>query len=410
MNHGPILLTIGALLLVALAADAIGRRTGLPRVTTLVLTGIAIGPNGLDLLPAEMGDATEFVAAIALVMVAFLLGAELSRDKLRRTGWSILVVSLAVVIVTAAVVWGGLMAIGLAAVPALLLGAASTATDPMATRDVISEFGVRNGHARARSFSERLLGIVAVDDAWGLVVFGIAMGAAAGLDAGLEEGAGWMVAAEVGWELFGAIAVGVAVGVPACYLTGRVQAGEPSQAEALGITLFCGGAAMWLGVSYLLAAIVTGAMVANFARHHSRSFREVEQMDFPFLVLFFVLAGASLDIDAVIATGAVGGAYIALRLIGRLAGGWIGGRMAGLSQKESLWIGVALTPQAGVALGMALVAAAEFPEYRDVLLAVTVAATVVFELFGPVLTRLALSQVAGQPEQPAQPEQPEQPG
>jgi len=390
MNHGPILLTIGALLLVALAADTLGRRTGLPRVTLLVLTGIAVGPIGLDLLPDEMGQATEFIAAIALVMVAFLLGGELSRAKLRRSGWPILVVSLAVVIVTAAVVGAGLFAFGMAAVPALLLAAISTATAPAATRDVIYEYR-SHGKAGHTGFSERLLGIVAIDDAWGLVLFGLAVGAAAGL----EAGPGFSVAGKIGWELLGAVGLGVLIGLPACYLTGRVQPGEPTQSEALGVTLLCGGAAMWLGVSYLLAAIVAGAMVANFAKHHSRSFREIEHMDWPFLVLFFVLAGASLDLDAVIATGAAGALYIFLRMLGRVVGGWIGGRAAGLPKTESAWIGVALTPQAGVALGMALVAAGEFPHYRDLLLTVTVGATVVFELFGPVLTRMALVRVAG---------------
>jgi len=391
MDHGPILLTIGAILLVSLGADTLGRRTGLPRVTLLVATGIAIGPYGLDLIPEPMGDATEFIAAIALVMVAFLLGGELSRDKLKKNGRAIVIVSLAVVLVTTVVVAFGLIAAGMAVVPAVLLGAAATATDPAATRDVVTEYKAKRGNGDG--FTQRLLGIVAIDDAWGLVVFGIAMGVAVGIQNGGIAGVELGLAADVAWELFGAVAVGVIVGLPACYLTGRVLPGEPTQTEALGVVLICGGAAMWLGVSYLLAAIVAGVVVTNFAKHHRRSFREIEYMDWPFLVLFFVLAGASLDPDALIATGLAGVAYVVFRLIGRFIGGWIGGRMAGLPRMESAWVGVALTPQAGVALGMALVAAAEFPEYRDALLAITIGATVVFELIGPILTRLALSRV-----------------
>lgn len=395
MDHGPILLTIGAILLVSLGADTLGRRTGLPRVTLLVATGIAIGPYGLDLIPEPMGDATEFIAAIALVMVAFLLGGELSRDKLKKNGRAIVIVSLAVVLVTAAVVGLGLIAAGMAVVPAVLLGAAATATDPAATRDVVTEYKAKTGNVAGggNGFTQRLLGIVAIDDAWGLVVFGIAMGVAVGIQNGGIAGVELGLAADVAWELFGAVAVGVIVGLPACYLTGRVLPGEPTQVEALGVVLICGGAAMWLGVSYLLAAIVAGVVVTNLARHHRRSFREIEYMDWPFLVLFFVLAGASLDPDALIATGLAGVAYVVFRLIGRFIGGWIGGQLAGLPRMESAWVGVALTPQAGVALGMALVAAAEFPEYRDALLAISIGATVVFELIGPILTRLALSRV-----------------
>ena len=281
------LLALGGLLLAGLVADELGRRTRLPRVTLLILFGLAAGPAGLDLLPEGLGEWYEFVASIALTMVAFLLGGTLSVANLRGQGVEILTVSVSTVAVTALLVAAGLMLIGVEFAAALLLAGVATATDPAATRDVVRQTGARG------RFTDTLLGVVAVDDAWGLIFFSILLVAA-------KAYAGHGVAEALGhgaWELGGAVAVGAAVGLPAAFLTGRLREGEPMQSEALGVVFLCAGLALWLEVSFLLAGMVAGALVVNFAAHHNRAFHEIEHIEWPFMVLFFVLAGASLDLD-----------------------------------------------------------------------------------------------------------------
>lgn len=88
--------------------------------------------------------------------------------------------------------------------------------------------------------------------------------------------------------------------------------------------------------------------------------------------------------------GMIFGVYLLLRAGSRVLGGWVGGALAGVSSTERRWIGVALMPQAGVAVGMALVAGDHFPELRQEILLITVGSTMVFELFGPILTQIAL--------------------
>ncbi len=160
------------------------------------------------------------------------------------------------------------------------------------------------------------------------------------------------------------------------------------------MVFLCAGLAIWMGVSYLLAGMVCGMMVANFARHHDRPFHEIEHIEWPFMVLFFILAGASLRLDGLDGLGVVIGLYFILRIAARMLGGWVGGSFAGVPSAERRWIGVALMPQAGVAVGMALVAGDHFPELRRQILSVTIATTIVFELFGPLLTQAALRRVA----------------
>ncbi|MEE4236251.1 MAG: cation:proton antiporter [Anderseniella sp.] len=376
-------LVMGGILLIGLLTDELGRRTRLPRVTLLILFGIVIGPSGLDLIPSELQEWREFLAAMALTMVAFLLGGQLSLATLRIHGKVILSASLMVIVATAIIVGSGLIAMGLSVSVALLLAGISTATAPAATQDVVRQAGAKG------PFTTILLGIVAVDDAWGIIVFSLLLVTAKSL---AGEG-GAEVLLQGLWELGGAACIGIALGLPAAFLTGRLQQGEPIQLEALGLVFICAGLAIWLEVSYLLAGIVLGACIVNLAKHHSRPFHEIEHIEWPFMVFFFLLAGASVQLDLIVEIGFIGAGYILLRFSGRMIGGLIGGSLGGAAKLHTRWLGLALMPQAGVALGMAIVAANQFPAQGQTILAVTVGATVIFELFGPVLTMLALRNV-----------------
>jgi Kef-type K+ transport system membrane component KefB len=374
------LLSIGVLFLVGLIADVLGRRTHIPRVTLLILVGVLIGRSGLEMLPAELEHWYEFLAAAALTMVAFLLGGALSLEKLKRHGREIVTVSIAVVTASVVIVGGGLWLMGVPVTMALLLAGISTATDPAATQDVVRQSGAKG------RFPRLVLGIVAIDDAWGLIAFSLLLVAAKAMngDGGLQVLLGGL------WEIGGAIVIGAGLGLPAAALTGRLRPGEPMQAEVLAVVFLCAGLATWIGVSFLLAGMVCGMIVANFARHHDRPFHEIENIEWPFMVLFFIVAGASLHTDGFAELGVIFGLYLALRAGARLLGGWTGGAMAGLPPTEQRWIGVALMPQAGVAVGMALVAGHHFPELRQQLLSITIATTIAFEIVGPILTQTAL--------------------
>jgi Kef-type K+ transport system membrane component KefB len=379
------LVSLGVIFLAGLLFDMIGRRTRLPRVTLLMLFGFAVGPAGLDLMPDITAQWFPAVADIALVMIGFLLGGQLTRETLRELGRRVVAVSISVVAATFAVVAAGLLAIGAPLEVALLLAACATATDPAATVDVA------HGSGREQTpFGRTLLAIVAVDDVWGLVVFSMAL--AACLVANGDGASAALLGAS--WELGGALALGVGLGIPMAFLTGRIEPGEPSLYEALGLVFLCGGLAIWLEISFLLASVALGTTVANLARHHTRPFHAIEGIEWPFMILFFVLAGASLDATALSHAGAWLAAYVVLRIVGRIAGGWLGGALPPSEPTVQRWMGIALLPQAGVALGMALVAAQRFPEVGEAILPVVVAATVLFELFGPLSTRYAFERAS----------------
>ncbi|MCM2561024.1 cation:proton antiporter [Lutimaribacter sp. EGI FJ00015] len=370
----PIFLMIGGIFGLGLLADSIARRTALPRVSLLLLSGVLLGGAGLDLLPRPGETLQNFLSTTALTMVAFLLGSSLSLDTLRSRGRAILALSLAIVGMTLALVALGLWAMGVPLGLALLLAAIATATDPAAVQDVIAQ------SRRDTRFTRTLAGVVAIDDAWGLVAFSLIVLAVQQVS-GTTNGAD--IPLHLARDILGSVLLGVAIGLPGAWLTGRIEEGEPLLIEGLALVFLLSGAALALDLSYLIAGMTAGMVLVNTARHHERAFHEIEHARWPFLVLFFVLAGAALDLAALAALGAAGVAYIALRITARVIGGWLGAALGGSPAPERALYGAALLPQAGVAVGTALVAAQEFPQWGETIMAMTIGATVLFELLGP---------------------------
>jgi Kef-type K+ transport system membrane component KefB len=277
----------------------------------------------------------------------------------------------------------GLWAMGMPMVVALLLAGVATATDPAATEDVIRESKAKG------PFSRLVSGIVAVDDAWGLLLFSILLAAAQMMTGNGGE------AMEPSWEglreIGGAIVVGGGLGVVMAFLTGRIEKGEPTVLEAVGFVMLVCGVSLYCGVSFILAAMTMGTVVSLLAKHHRRPFHVIENIEFPFMIVFFVLAGAALEPRALAGMGWYGFGYILLRAASRLVGGWLGGAAAGVDDGTRRLVGMALMPQAGVALGMALLAAEQIPSVGGVVLQAAIGSTVIFEVVGPVFTRHALN-------------------
>ncbi|PLA75369.1 hypothetical protein CYQ88_02025 [Hydrogenovibrio sp. SC-1] len=382
IHLAPILLTFGGLFLIGLVADLLGRHTPLPRVTLLIFTGFLIGPSTLDLLPEFIYNWFPLLTDIALAMIGFLLGQNLTREKLTTMGRPIIGISISVMIATAILMFVGLWILGVPVEMALVLAGIAPATAPAPVIDVTREIDAKG------PFTDTLLGVVAIDDAWGMLLFSCLLVAATivggnghSLDA-LNDGL---------WEVFGALLLGGVIGFPMAYLNSHLYPGKSSQAEVLGLVLLCAGLAEILGVSYILSAMMMGTVVANFSSHHQhRPFEELEMFEWPLLILFFLLAGASLNLSALSTIGFMGVGYVVFRVLGRIVGSYLGAKWAKCDQKQYGWMGFAMLPHAGVPIGMALLAIQQFPHLKEPILAVILSATVVFELVGPIATRWLL--------------------
>ena len=386
-KNAEMLVAIGGILLLGLATDFLGRRTRLPRVTLLLLLGIAVGEQGLDLLPGSVVGSFEVITEIVLMMVGFLLGGKLTLSALKGSRRQLVSISLCAALGTTVLVALCLSSLGVPRDIAILLGCIASATAPAATIDTVLE------SAQDNRFSRLLLAIVAIDDAWALILFSLGLGLVSLLN-GVQGYAASLLDAV--YHIGGALLLGGLIGLPAAYLTGRVRPGKPMLTEALGLVSSCGGLAVWLDLSFLLATMAMGMVIANLARHHDYPFHEIENVESPLMVVFFVLAGASLEIGMLREVGLIGSVYLLARVFGKISGAWLGARVSGAGTVVRRWMGLALLPQAGVAIGMALLAAAQYPQHSQIILSTVIATSVLFEIVGPVCTRIALerSQIA----------------
>ncbi len=379
------LISLGALLLLGLFISTLSDRTFLPRVTMLIVLGLVIGEQGLALLPAFFSVHFNVVTDITLMMVGFLLGGKLSKTTFDSSAKKIIIVSLTAAVITTLIVSIGLVFIGIDTKLAILLGTIASATAPAAIVDVVKDSKVEN------QFTDTLLSIVALDDIWALLLFAFSMAVVINLDTGQFDVSFLTSAAR---EIIGAVVLGVLLGLPSAYLTGRIRDGQPMMLEALGIVSVCGGAAIYLDVSYLIACIVMGVVVVNLAKHHDSPFHAIEDIESLFLIVFFVIAGASLELGILKNIGYLGIAYIVLRCAGKYFGAWLGVVISAPDEQSMRWMRYALLPQAGVSIGLALAAAARFPQYQQSLLTLVIGSTVFFELVGPVYTRISISRAS----------------
>lgn len=371
-------------MLLSIGIQALADRVRIPTITLLMFLGLSVGPLGLDLLPDGGGQAFEVVAEVALTMIGFLLGAEMSIDTLRERGLTAVLASLCISVGTAVVVTLGLRLSGAPWPVCLILGAIALATDPAATVAVLDE--TERGRS-ASPFARLVRSIVAFDDVWGLIIFVFALTLAKTLSSGTLD---LVLVREGAIELGGSLLLGGLLGAVAAPISGRLDPGRPTLVEALGLVFLCAGLAELLHLSHLLASVAMGMTLSSMAGHHEHTFREIERIEWPFLVLFFVLAGASFDLGAASSAGLIIAAYAGLRVLGRFVGAGVFGLAARRMDAETtVWTPLALLPQAGVALGLALTAAAHLPEIADAVLTVAMTTTFLFEVFGPPLTRAA---------------------
>jgi Kef-type K+ transport system membrane component KefB len=381
-------LGLSLIILAGFLAAKLFRTAKIPAVTSYILVGIVIGPSGLEVMPEGILAASGFISDVVLGLIAFGIGRNFHFRTFGKTGRIIVRISAmealgALVLVTAALH----LLLRMPLHVAVLFGAIASATAPAATVMVVEETKAKG------PLTDTLLGVVALDDAWALMIFAVSMVVAKTIASG---GATHLeIFMEAGMAVF-EIAFSLTLGAVFAWLlhhySSRVK--DPSDLEifTLGIILLTVGAASSLGLSVLLACLSLGVVLVNLSSEGCRFFEVIEPLDTPLYLIFFVLAGALLEIGLLREIGLLGLAYIVFRVAGKLLGAYIGASdPGGMGPVVKKYIGLGLIPQAGVALGLALMAREQFPVVGEMIFSTIVATTVVFELAGPIATRTALS-------------------
>ena len=380
--------SLGIILLLALLAGHIVRFVRLPEVTGYLFAGVALGPSALGWVSHENLQALEVLSEVALGLILFSIGSVFEWRLLKRFGPRVFRLTLTESILAALLVTLGMLAAGQPWQVALLLGAICIETAPASTLMVIREC-----HGRG-PLSEALLGVLAINNIFCIVAFSLA---AAAIDLATSWQGFAMLAPSLYqslypliWQLLGSAALG--------FLVGLLLAGWGSQVEEngemlillAGSILLCVGAARILDLSGLVASLAVGATMVNLSRRSRRLFDALAGTDPPFYAIFFVIAGADLDLSSLAALGAVGVVYLVCRLTGKFVGASIAARRLDMDPNVQRYLGFALLAQAGLAVGLVLATERRFPEHSDAVKTVILAAVAFYEVVGPVAARYAI--------------------
>jgi Kef-type K+ transport system membrane component KefB len=372
------LLIIGIIFFIGLASDILGRKTPIPRVTFLIIIGILIGPSGINFLPeAFISNWFTSITTVALGMVGFLLGQQFTLEFIKKIGKSVFYIASFKVLISFLLLSILLYLCGVSFEVSLILAAIASATAPAAIYEVVHELKINN------KFTKTLLAIVAFDDILALFLFSLVLSFLT-----FSSSSNLYEVFSLGvFEIIGSIVIGYIAGYPVAKITGRLSHGEPIMIEALGSVFIICGIALMFELSPILCAMAMGSAVATFATHHKTPFHAIKHIEWPFMVIFFLLAGASLNIESLLGVSFIGLVYIFGRVIGFYIGSRLGATISKSDESIKKLMGFALIPQAGVAIGMALMASQKIENTSDIILPIILGTTVFFEIVGPFVAR-----------------------
>jgi len=380
------LLSLGIILLTGILAAKFLRRAKFPMVTAYLLLGIIIGPHLLNLIPEQILGASGLFSNVVLGMIAFALGQIFSSGNLRKLGKPVFLISIGEVIGSWALVTFTLHFIFKQPLYlSLLFGAIAPATAPAAIVMIVREYKAKG------PLTNMILGVVAVDDAWGLILFAVSLAISKSMFSHTASSFLFLVILKALLEVGGAFLLGGIMGWLLSHFSKFARTQDELLIFTLGFILSTIGLAIYFNFSVLLACMFLGVVISNAKATGSKFFNAVKMIDSPIYLIFFVLIGASLELFSLGHLGIIGGIYLVMRPVGEWIGAYLGAIVSRSSRLVRNYLGLALVPQAGVALGMALLCKSIFPDAGTIVLNVIIATTVVFEIVGPLFVRFALN-------------------
>lgn len=393
LNQHP-LFALGILLLVGFILGRAAGKVGLPEITGFIVAGILMGEAVGGIVPPHMSEGLKLVTEVALGLIAITIGGEFSLVKLRRLGRGIAVITIAQILATFLLVSLALWLVRFPLPFALLMGAIASATAPAATVAIVQAL-------RARGlFVDYLYGVVALDDAGAVILFGSVFAFVSSIIGGGGESS-FMLALGAVEEVLLSVGVGFVAG----FLIHALARGRSNPNEilitSLGVLFTTTAVAVIFHLSPLLANMTAGAVIINLSPENHRIFRILRPLTPPIYALFFVIAGTELNPE-IVTNGTVlllGGVYVVARAVGKYGGVYLGCAVSGVSTKIRDYLGICMLPQAGVAIGLVLLVeasplmeglAAEQLQMIQTMVNIVLFSVFVNELVGPPLSRFAI--------------------
>ena len=387
-----IIISISLMLFLGFLMTRLTKKLRLPNVTAYIVTGILIGPFCLNMIPDRVVTGMDFVPDIALAFIAFSTGEYFRISTLKKNGMKVVIITLLEALMASVLVFGvAYWVLNLNLAFSIVLGALASATAPASTVMTIRQTKAKG------DFVDTLLQVVALDDIVGLVAYSIAISIAVSSISGQAFSTSSVIKPLI--INLGIMALGGLFGVFLKALLFQKRSKDNRLIISIALIFaFCGVCAK-LGVSPLLGCMSMSTVYVNLT-DDDKLFKQLNYFSPPLLLLFFVRSGVSFDLGSLVhASGAVGATplivigvlYFIVRIVGKYAGAFIGSAIAGKSDKVRNFLGLALIPQAGVAIGLAALGARTLGgETGNALQTIILASSVLYELIGPACGKLSL--------------------
>lgn len=388
-----VIISIALMLFLGFLMTRLTKKLRLPNVTAYIVTGILIGPYCLDLIPQNVIGGMDFLSDIALAFIAFSTGEFFKLSTLRKNGMKVVVITVFEALMATVVVFlVTYFILGVDLAFSIVLAALASATAPASTVMTIRQTGAHG------DFVDTLLQVVALDDVVGLIAYSVAISLALALSMGSAALSVGSILQPIAMNL-GVFLLGGVFGLLLKWLMPKKRSNDNRLIISVSLLFaFCGVCAM-LDVSPLLGCMSMGTVYINIT-DDEKLFKQLNYFTPPILLLFFVRSGLSFDLNALVNTSAavgttpllvVGVVYFFTRILGKYSGAFIGCKLVKKPKETSNYLGLALIPQAGVAIGLAALGARTLGGETGVALeTVILASSVLYELVGPACAKLSL--------------------
>ncbi len=325
----------------------------------------------------------ELISEMALAFIAFTIGSEFKLSYLKRVGIMPIAIAIAEGLGASILVTLTLLAVGADTEVAILLGAIASATAPAATVMVIKQYRARG------PVTETLLSVVALDDAVALILFGFAAAIVNVLENPGQTSTALAVLHPF-MEILGSCGLGFVIGVLFLLPLHYFKKNSNRLIISMGFLFLGSSLASMLGLSPLLLCMCMGGTLVNVSSEAEEIFIITDNVTPPIFLMFFVVSGMALNVNILPSIGLIGILYIIVRAVGKVVGATIGAKLTKAPKVIQKYLGLSLIPQAGVAIGLALTTTRILPQYGEVIQAVILGATFIYELAGPAITKAAL--------------------
>ncbi len=378
-----IYLIVSLMLLLGFIFGRVLKRIGLTEVLAYIIAGIVLGPV-LGFKVSSRFDSV--VTAITLSFVAYMVGLSFSFKFLKKMGQKIVTILIIEVVVTSLVVWLFVFIFTKNLPLAIILGSLAPATAPAGTVAVIRDLKAKG------SLTDVSIAIVGLDDAAGIIIYSFGIVLTKSLLGGSVNISSFIL--KPLWEIFGAVILGAIVGLLVSFFTNKTKLSTDNVfIISIGTVIFSWGIAQVIGVSTILTCMVFGTVMVNFNMSVSnQSNRLIDSIMSPIFILFFAAIGTEIDFSRFLGMLGLVLVYCLGRSLGKVIGCGLGGILSHSESKIIKYLGVALLNQAGVAIGLAFLAAQELSVYQlgGVITTLMATTTAAFQLLSPLGTQFAL--------------------